>query len=102
MPSNIEIKARVADLVPILVVVEPIADGPAVMLDQEDTFFAAPSGRLKLRTSRDGNGDLILYHRSDIAGPKTSHYTIAPTSEPDALKAILTSVLGVLGVVRKR
>jgi predicted adenylyl cyclase CyaB len=45
---------------------------------------------------------LILYHRSDVAGPKTSNYTIAPTSDPAALRAILTTVFGVVGVVRKR
>ena len=102
MPANIEIKARVTDLAPIRAAIEPLADGPAHVLDQEDIFFAAPDGRLKLRTFADGNGELIHYHRSDIAGPKTSHYTIAPTSDPDALRAILTSALGVLGVVRKR
>ena len=102
MPANIEVKARVADLAPIRAVIEPLADGPAQILDQEDIFFAAPDGRLKLRIFGDGNGELIHYHRRDIAGPKTSHYTIAPTTDPEALRAILSSVLGVLGVVRKR
>ena len=83
MPTNIEIKARVADLAPIRAAIEPLADGPAEILDQEDIFFAAPDGRLKLRTFGDGNGELIHYHRRDIAGPKTSHYTIAPTTDPD-------------------
>ena len=95
MPANIEVKARVTDLAPIRAAIEPLADGPAQMLDQEDIFFAAPYGRLKLRTFGDGNGELIHYHRGDIAAP-ASHYTIAPTSDPGALRAILTSVLGVL------
>src|SRR4051794_33986033 len=86
MPSNIEIKARVMDLAPIRAMIEPLADGPAQILDQEDIFFIAPKGRLKLRTFGDQHGELIHYHRGDIAGPKTSHYTIAPTSDPDALK----------------
>ena len=102
MPTNVEIKAKVADLVPIRAAIEPLADGPAQVLDQEDIFFAAPDGRLKLRTFGDGNGELIHYHRGDIAGPETSHYTIAQTTAPEALKAILTSILGVVGVVRKR
>ena len=46
---------------------------------------------------------MIHYHRGDIAGPKTSHYTIAPTSDPDGPERRSSrSVLGVLGVVRKR
>ena len=102
MPTNIEIKARVATLRRYGAAIEPLADGPAETLDQEDIFFAAPDGRLKLRTFGDQHGELIHYHRSDIAGPKTSHYTIAPTSDPVALRAILTSILGVVGVVRKR
>ena len=102
MPTNVEVKSRVTDLAPIRARIEPLADGPAQILDQEDIFFAAPDGRLKLRILADGSGELIHYHRGDIAGPKTSHYTIAPTTDPDALRAILSSVLGVLGVVRKR
>jgi predicted adenylyl cyclase CyaB len=102
MPANIEVKARVRDLAPIRSAIEPLADGPAQVLDQEDIFFAAPDGRLKLRTFADGNGELIHYHRRDIAGSKTSHYTIVLTSDPGAQRAILSSVLGVLGVVRKR
>jgi predicted adenylyl cyclase CyaB len=102
MPSNIEIKARVTDLAQIRAGIEPLADGPAETLDQEDIFFAAPAGRLKLRILGRGQGELIHYHRSDIAGPKTSHSTIAPTTDPEALRAILSSALGVLGVVRKR
>ena len=102
MPTNIEIKARVSDLPGLRAAVEGLSDRPVEILDQEDVFFTAPTGRLKLRILGEDHGELILYHRSDVAGPKTSHYTIAPTSDPAALKAILTSVLGVIGVVWKR
>jgi predicted adenylyl cyclase CyaB len=102
MPSNIEIKAKVRDLEPIRDRVAAIADGPVEILDQEDTFFACPGGRLKLRVFDDRRGELIHYHRGDTAAPKPSHYLIAPTSDPEALAAILGSVLGVSGIVRKR
>jgi adenylate cyclase len=102
MPANVEIKARVGDLSSLRDRVESFADGPAEVLDQEDTFFAVATGRLKLRDFGSGRGELIRYHRPDDSGPKTSEYTIAPTSDPLALRAILSSVLGVLGVVRKR
>jgi predicted adenylyl cyclase CyaB len=102
MPTNIEIKARVSDLSGLRAAIETLSDRPVEILDQEDVFFKVPTGRLKLRILGDDHGELILYHRSDVAGPKTSIYTIAPTSDPAALRAILTSVLGVIGVVRKR
>jgi predicted adenylyl cyclase CyaB len=102
MPSNVEIKARVPDLTAVRQRVEPIADGPAEILDQEDIFFTVSDGRLKLRIFSPAHGELILYHRADTAGPKTSHYRIAPTSEPEVLRTILSHVLPTLAVVRKR
>ena len=49
MPSNIEIKARVRDREALLRKIEAISEAPGELLRQEDTFFGAPSGRLKLR-----------------------------------------------------
>jgi predicted adenylyl cyclase CyaB len=101
MPTNIEIKAKVSDLPGLWAAIETLSDTPAEILDQEDVFFKVPTGRLKLRILGDDSGELILYHREDAPGPRPSRYLIAPTNNPAALKAILTSVLGVLGVVRK-
>jgi predicted adenylyl cyclase CyaB len=102
VPSNIEIKARVSVLGTIRAKVESISDYPVEVLDQEDIFFAAPGGRLKLRILGEQRAELIYYQREDAAGPKPSHYLIAPTTDPEAMRAILTSVLQVVGVVRKR
>jgi adenylate cyclase class IV len=101
MPTNIEIKARVSDLSGLRAAVEALSDTPAEILDQEDLFFTVPTGRLKLRILREDSGELIPYHRDDAPGPRPSRYLIAPTNDPAALKAILTSVLGVIGVIRK-
>jgi predicted adenylyl cyclase CyaB len=114
MAANVEIKARVPDLAVIRRRAEAVSDASVEILDQEDVFFnvsdgvadpggaAMPGGRLKLRILGPGRGELILYHRTDVAGPKTSNYRIAPTSDPAALRGILTEVLGVRAVVRKR
>jgi predicted adenylyl cyclase CyaB len=102
MPRNVEIKARLGELAAIRRAIERIADGPAQILDQEDIFFRIASGRLKLRILGPGHGELILYHRADSAGPKTSEYRVAPTSDPAALRAILAAILPTLGVVIKR
>ena len=102
MPSNIEIKARVSDFGKIRALVESLCDQPAELLHQEDIFFAATKGRLKLRILGGQRAELIYYQRLDATGPKPSHYLIAPTSEPMVLKTILSSVLPIIGVVRKR
>jgi predicted adenylyl cyclase CyaB len=99
---NVEIKARVANQGAIRRRAEALADGPAELLVQEDTFFACPEGRLKLRRFGDGNGELIFYRRVDTAGPRESEFFKAPVSDPDALCETLGAALGVLGQVHKR
>jgi predicted adenylyl cyclase CyaB len=103
MPSNVEIKARAPKIAALRQRVAELSDSRSPeLLKQEDVFFAAPSGRLKLRIFGPDRGELIHYHRANVAGPKTSQYAIAPTSEPHALREILGQVLPVLAVVRKR
>jgi adenylate cyclase class IV len=99
---NVEIKARAQDLDRLREMTEAISDTVVEILDQEDIFFAAPRGRLKLRILGELAGELILYHRADATGPKTSRYLIAPTNAPRVLQEILSRVLPITGVVRKR
>ena len=101
MPRNIEIKARVAQPSRLLDDVLEIADRGPTVFAQDDTFFACPSGRLKLRMFSATEGQLIFYRRDDLAGPKLSEYVIASTGEPDALRGVLTLAYGVVGRVRK-
>ena len=101
-PTNIEIKVRVSDLAGLRAVVESLVDTKAEVLDQEDIYFAAPAGRLKLRILDEHAGELIHYHRADAVEPRASRYRIAPTSDPLALKMILEQVLAVTGSVRKQ
>ena len=102
MGRNIEIKARVREPDALRVRVEARADGPVKVLDQEDIFFHAPRGRVKLRTFSDGRGELIAYERPNRPGPTLSSFHIHRTDNPDGLKSFLTEALGVRGVVRKR
>ncbi len=102
MPRNVEIKARVRDMDAIHARAAALSDAPAIVLEQEDTFFHVPDGRLKLRVFPDGKGELIAYRRPDAVGAKTSEYFVFRTPHPDALKRLLTEALGVRGIVRKR
>ncbi len=102
MARNVEIKARVPDPSRLLDAVIDIADRGPTVFAQDDTFFACPNGRLKLRTFSESEGQLIFYRRGDQAAPKLSEYLIASTPEPDALRGTLALAYGVVGRVRKR
>lgn len=104
MATNIEIKATIKDFATVKQLVEKLSDTPCEAIRQEDTFFHTPNGRLKLRIrdSATDSGLLIYYNREDRSGPKPSNYFISETSDPVSLKTILSSALGIRGVVRKQ
>ena len=98
---NIEIKARVADLAAVEARAAALADEGPTDIRQDDTFFACPAGRLKLRELAPDRGELIHYERPDQGGPKLSRYVIAPTTDPTALREALARAWGTTGRVRK-
>lgn len=102
MPRNIEIKACVDDIDAVLRRARALADGPEVLIEQDDTFYPAASGRLKLRRFTDGSAELIHYERPDAAHARASDYVRVPIADPDALHEALARGLGDIGRVRKR
>lgn len=102
MPVNIEWKARVRDAHGQRALAERLSDKPVEILDQIDTFFNVSKGRLKLRQLASNHAELIFYERSDQATAKASHYSIAPTSEPERMRETLARACGIRGEVRKR
>ena len=101
MARNIEIKARLADRAAVEAAAAALADGPAALICQDDTFFTCAKGRLKLRELSPERGELIFYQRPDASGPKASRYDIAPTDAPADLRRVLGQALGAAGRVRK-
>jgi adenylate cyclase class IV len=101
MLANVEIKARLRDPERVRRFLEEATGGPPEVLKQEDTFFPAASGRLKIRILGPMRGELIAYRRTDAAGPKVSEYLVVPTTEPALLRDALAAALGVRGTVRK-
>lgn len=102
MPFNVEIKARITSVEAMLPVARTLGDDEhPQLIHQDDTFFAVPNGRLKLRVFGDGSGELIQYHRDDASGPKLSDYVLSPVPEPESLREALTRACGLLGRVRK-
>src|SRR3954462_8717357 len=102
MARNVEIKARVPDFDAIRAVAASLATAPAEIIEQADTFFRVPHGRLKVRTFGDGAGELIAYERPDQHGPKESIYTRVPCGDTAVLVEILSRLFPVRGVVVKR
>jgi len=103
MNRNIEIKAKVESLKAIESRTRELADDGPLVLEQEDTFFRCPRGRLKLRLFTDGaEAELIYYERPDRTEPGESRYVIHRSMDPAGLRAVLSASLGVRGVVRKR
>lgn len=110
MPRNVEIKARVASPAALAALdarATALAGTGPQGLSQDDTFFRATHGRLKLRVES-ANGvpaeaSLIFYRRPDQAGPKLSFYVMTPTADPDGLRDALSLAHGALGrVVKER
>jgi len=101
MPANVEIKARAADIGRQREMAAALSDAPPEVILQEDFFFRAPGGRLKLRVLGPRRGELIYYHREDRPDPKPSEYFIAATDSPDSLRRVLEKALGPCGTVRK-
>ncbi|XP_059482014.1 uncharacterized protein LOC132200517 [Neocloeon triangulifer] len=98
MPRNIEIKARVHDLVDLLRRAKQVSDKAEEILKQVDVFFPSKNGRLKLRDEEvDGKREacLIFYDRPDTKGPKLSTYSKCPLgSSGQQLRGVLAAALG--------
>ena len=102
MPRNIEIKARLTDLAATRRLVAAAADRGPEPLAQTDTFFAVPSGRLKLREFSDRPAELIFYRRPDTPGPSPSEWARVTVPDAAALRDLLAGALGVRGKVVKQ
>jgi predicted adenylyl cyclase CyaB len=101
MPANIEIKAQIRDWAEVCRRSEALSGAPGEVIFQEDTFFNAAEGRLKLRAFSQASGQLIFYTRPNQDGPKRSDYNLTATTDPEGLKSVLACAYGVRGVVRK-
>lgn len=99
--KNFEFKAKVDQIETYenkLLTLNPVFKG---IDHQIDTYFNAPTGRLKLREGNIENA-LINYDRADYAGAKESQIILYKHPADKALKNILTKQLGIKIVVDKR
>lgn len=103
MPRNMEIKARLdAGIESLLPLAQRVAGCQPELIEQDDTFFSVPQGRLKLRQFADGTAELIHYQRLDSVQAKASDYVRVPVVDPAGLREALARGCGLLGRVRKQ
>lgn len=102
MARNVEIKAKARDATRLRQLIEALPVSSREVLSQEDTFFHAGPGRLKLRRFSAGRGQLIRYGRADEKGPKVSSYSILETNQPDVVLKSLSGRYEIQGTVRKK
>ena len=102
MPRNIEIKARIASVEALLPIAIQVAGSEPTLIEQDDTFFTVPQGRLKLRQFADGSAELIHYQRADDSAAKASDYVRVPVADSAALREALARASGLRGRIRKR
>ncbi|XP_018326380.1 uncharacterized protein LOC108737777 [Agrilus planipennis] len=100
---NIEIKARVKNLSDLVNKINSITNSGKTIIKQSDIFFNQEKGRLKLRKFESGDAELIYYERPDIEGPKLSSFEKCDLKFEcvDGLIKVLTTAMGVKGVVKK-
>ncbi len=100
MPLNVEIKARCKDLEHLHgILMKSGADFKGTD-HQEDRYYAAAEGRLKLRQGPIENS-LIHYHRPESKGTKTSEVSLYHPADPKGLQAVLDQALALRVVVAK-
>ncbi len=101
MPRNIEVKLRIDNRDHLLPAAQALCAAAPQYIQQDDTFFQVPHGRLKLRQFADGSAELIHYQRPDAAAAKASDYVRVPVPDAPALREALERACGTLGRVRK-
>ena len=102
MARNVEIKAQIAGVAALAPLAARLADSGPSFIEQDDTFYACPNGRLKLRDQFAAGAELIFYQRADQSGPKESFYVRVPVSDPEGMRTLLELAHGQTGRVKKR
>lgn len=96
---NVEYKAELRDLAMARAACGAIGAAHIITLEQVDTYFRVPSGRLKRRECEGEPTEWIFYDRRDEARPRLSCFTIY--SDVQARERFGVAPLPELVVVRK-
>ncbi len=102
--KNLEIKATARDLGRLRRVLRAMgAEHEARPLDQTDSYFVVPAGRLKVRQRRgEAAAELLLYVRPDARRARRSEYQKLPVADAAGLLRLLRAMFTPAVTVRKR
>ena len=98
--TNLEAKFHLNDLARAESRATALGYARRAILNQRDTFFKVPNGKLKLREENSGAA-LIFYRRNGSGTLMLSDYEIAPVADPATTRHILVAALGTLATVEK-
>ena len=71
------------------------------LLQQLDTYYRVPRGRLKVREINGKQFELIYYQRSSAKSSRYSNYQVIPLTTPDSMKQLCAILFGERIAVRK-
>jgi adenylate cyclase class IV len=97
---NVEFKAELRDMAVARAACQSIGAAFIAVLEQTDTYFRVPSGRLKRRECVGEPTEWIFYDRKDEARPRLSSFTIY--TDAQARERFGVAPLPEVVVVRKR
>jgi adenylate cyclase class IV len=97
---NLEVRFRLDDATRVERQLRSIAAAPTAV-EQEDTFFAVPKGRLLLRREP-GHAELIFYSRRDLPIARPAAYFRHGVTDAESAEARLGRQFGVSQRVRKQ
>ena len=98
---NIELKARCPDLDAARETARGLGADFGGVLEQRDTYFVVPRGRLKLRQTVGRGAELVAYARENAAAVRGSDYRLVAVPDPAGLLGALGASLGIRGDVVK-
>lgn len=97
---NVEFKCELRDIALARGLCAAVGAVRTDLLEQTDTYFRVPTGRLKRREVPGNAPEYIAYERADRTQPKLSHFTIY--TENEAVERFGVRPLPIWTVVRKR
>jgi len=100
--QNLELKARLANPTVVAPALLALGAQSGGRLDQVDTYFVVPAGRLKLREIAGAEAQLIAYDRPETQAHRVSQFRVSRVVDPAGMRQVLSTSLGVLGTVSKR
>ena len=102
MAANLEIKASLAGSELAAAQAQRLGAEYAGELHHIDVYFRTVNGRLKLRTINGAAAELIAYERDEESDERLSRFERLRVDDPESLRRMLETALGVRGVVEKR